>query len=916
MLDFKYHFKQPSQKSKLLFKYAKFPSELTSTLNMQFELGIYPLQFDHAEYAETDPNRERSLKVKSEVIRTQEAVKQLGSKSDAVRGSVHDTSHNAQKVFDQIPLRSLKEYNQMLFYFSRNDQTQQALDLFLYLCRSGLPIEGTTFSCILKVCASSSDAIVGRQVHCQCIKCGVLQDVSVGTALVDMYMKNEAVRDGRRVFDEMGERNVVSWTSLIAGYSSNGHNDRALELFCQMRVEGYMPNQYTATAAVGALANEGATETRFQIHTMVIKHGFETLTSVCNSLINMYSKSGMLRDARTIFNSMENKNSVSWNSMITGQVTNGQDLEAMEMFYYMQLSGVKLNQITFTTIIKSCASLKELGFIRQLHSMFLKSGHSTDQSIITALMAAYLKCKEIDDAFDLLSLMHGGQNVVSWTAMINGYLQSGSTEHAVNLFSQMRREGVKPNHFTYSTILKVQHAVSISQIHAEVIKVNYEKSSSVGTALLDAYVKVRNISDAVRVFEIIEAKDIIAWSAMIGGYSQIGETEGAVKTFIQLAKEGTRPNEFTFSSIINACASPTASVEQGKQFHGYAIKMRLNNALCVSSALVTMYSKRGNIESAYEVFKRQGERDLVSWNSMISGYAQHGHAKKALEVFEKMQKQNLEVDAITFIGVISACTHAGLVDEGQSYFNLMVNDHRINPTIEHYSCMVDLYSRAGLINKAMDIINGMPFPPCATVWRTLLAACRVHRNMELGKLAAEKLISLQPQHSAAYVLLSNMYAAAGKWQERANVRKLMEKRRVKKEAGYSWIEVKNKTHSFLAGDLSHPLSDRIYSKLADLNTRLKDAGYQPDTNYVFHDVEDEHKEAILSQHSERLAIAFGLIATAPEVPIQIVKNLRVCGDCHNFIKLISLIEQRYIVVRDSNRFHHFKEGMCTCGDYW
>lgn len=829
----------------------------------------------------------------------------------------HDSSQNAHQPFDEMPLREdIKKYNQLLFYFSRNDQTMDALHLFVGLCRSGLPIEGPILSNVLKVCASSCNGLVGRQVHCQCIKYGLLHDVSVGTALVDMYMKNVCVKDGRRVFDEMEERNVVSWTSLLSGYSWNGYNDHVLELFCEMRVEGYMPNHYTVSTVIGALANHSAVEVGIQIHAMVVKHGFETMTPVCNSLINIYSKSGMLRDAGAVFYGMESKDCVSWNSMISGQVVNGHDLEALEMFYCMQLAGVMPTQTTFVSIIKSCSNLKRLDFVGLLHCRTLKSGYSNDQGILTALMNAYFKCKEMDYAYDLLSLMSGGQNVVLCTAMINGYLQNGDTEHAVNLFSQMRKEGVKPNHFTYSTILKVQNPGFLSQIHAEVIKANYEKSSSVGTALLDAYVKRGNIYDAIKVFEVIDAKDIIAWSAMIAGYAQTSETEEATKIFLQLAREGIKPNEFTFSSIINACASSTASVEQGKQFHACAIKMRLNNALCVSSALVTMYSKRGNIESAHEVFKRQGERDLVSWNSMISGYAQHGHANKALAVFEEMQNQNIEADAITFIGVISACTHAGLLDQGQHYFNMMVNDNHIKPTMEHYSCMVDLYSRAGLLDNAMGIINGMPFTPCTTVWRTLLAACRVHRNMELGKVAAEKLILLQPQHSAAYVLLSNMYAAAGKWQERANVRKLMDKRRVKKEAGYSWIEVKNKTHSFLAGDSSHPMSDQINSKLADLIIRLKDAGYQPDINSVFHDVEDEHKEAILSQHSERLALAFGLIATVQEVPIQIVKNLRVCGDCHNFIKLVSLIEQRYIVVRDSNRFHHFKGGSCSCGDYW
>ncbi|OIW15808.1 hypothetical protein TanjilG_04343 [Lupinus angustifolius] len=824
--------------------------------------------------------------------------------------------HIAHHMFDQTPLRTLNDYNHLLFRYSRNDQTQDAINLFVTLCRSGLPFDASTMSCFLKICASNFDGVMGKQVHCQCVKCGLVQDVSVGTSLVDMYMKTEAVRDGRRVFDEMSERNVVSWTSLLAGYSWNGLSDRAWELFCEMRVDCCMPNQYTISTVIAALVNEGMVGIGIQVHAIVVKHGFEALTPVCNSLINMYSKSGMLGDARAIFDNMENKDFVSWNSMIAGHVTNRQDLEAFKTFNRMLLSGVKPTYMTLASVIKSCASLKELGFVRRLQCRAVKGGFLSNQSVITALMVALSKCKEMDDAFSLFSLMHGGQSVVSWTAMISGYLQNGGTEQAVNLFSEMRREGVKPNHFTYSAILTVQLVVFISQIHAEVIKTNYEKSSSVGTALLDAYVKIGNINDAVKVFELIEAKDVIAWSAMLAGYAQAGETEEAAKIFLHLTREGTKPNEFTFSSIINACAAPTAAVEQGKQFHASALKMRFNNALCVSSALVTMYAKRGNIVSAHEVFKRQQERDLVSWNSMISGYAQHGQARKALEVFEEMQKQNLQVDAITFVGVFSACTHAGLVDEGQNYFNVMINDYQIDPTMEHYSCMIDLYSRAGMLEKAMNIVNEMPFPPGATVWRTLLAASRVHCNIELGKLAAEKLILLQPEDSAGYVLLSNMYAAAGNWQERTNVRKLMDKRKVKKEPGYSWIEVKNKTYSFLAGDSSHPLSDAIYSKLSELNIRLRDAGYQPDTNYVFHDIEEEHKETVLSHHSERLAIAFGLIATPPEISIQIVKNLRVCGDCHAFIKLVSLVEKRYIVVRDSNRFHHFKDGLCSCGDYW
>ncbi|CAN1252276.1 Pentatricopeptide repeat-containing protein At2g27610 [Linum perenne] len=429
------------------------------------------------------------------------------------------------------------------------------------------------------------------------------------------------------------------------------------------------------------------------------------------------------------------------------------------------------------------------------------------------------------------------------------------------------------------------------------------------TSLLTGYAQNGEIEEASKVFERISKKDIVAWSAMVAGYAQGGDTEGAVKTFVEMAKHGVEPNEYTFSSVVNACTAAMAPVQQGMQIHAWSIKSRRNDALCVCSALVTMYAKTGDIESANEVFRRQRERDLVSWNSMISGYAQHGDVEKALEVFKEMQILGMEMDGVTFISVISACTHGGLIDEGRRYFDEMVKEHRIEPTMEHYSCLVDLYGRAGQLEKAMEVINSMPFPPSATVWRTILGASRVHRNLELGELAAEKLIELQPGDSAAYVLLANMHAVAGNWKERTRVRKLMDVRNVKKEAGYSWIEVKNKTYSFLAADSSHPMSNQIYAKLKELGVKLKD-------DNVLLDVDDEHKESVLSQHSERLAIAFGLIATPRGTPLRVMKNLRVCGDCHAVIKLISAIEKRYIVVRDTNRFHHFKDGSCSCGDYW
>lgn len=822
----------------------------------------------------------------------------------------------ADILFDEIPQEDISHYNHLLFNYGRNGLNREALKVYAFVNRLDVSVDGCTVSCVLKASATLCNPVFGRQVHCQCVKNGLFEDVSVGTSLVDFYIKNDNLDDGKRLFDEIVDRNVVTWTSLLTGYAQKGMVWKVVEVFSMMRMEGVEPNPYTYAAIVGALANEGTTWAGAQVHGMVIKNGLDSTRVVGNALVSFYSKSRMLGAARDVFENSRCKDAVSWNGLISGLITNGLELDALELFYEMRLVGVKFTETTFMNIVKLCANLKELGFARQIHCQIVKSGFECFENIQTGLMVCYRKCCEMEDSVKMFSASGLAQSVVSWTAAIGGFVQNGRTAQAIDMFLQMRRENVRPNNYTYSTILSALPAIALFQVHAEIIKTSYGSLPSVGTALLNAYIQIRKIDEAAKIFEHIEEKDIVAWSAMLVGYALEDDTEGAVKLFSQLTKEGVTPNEYTFSGIINACAASLAATDQGKQFHAGSIKFAYNNAPIVSSALVTMYAKKGDIDAANEIFKRQQERDLVSWNSMISGYAQHGYGEKALQVFKEMQKRNMEMDEITFIGVISACTHTGLVKEGELFFEMMVKNLHISPTMEIYSCMVDLYGRAGMLDKAMALIDQMSFPAGVTVWRTLLSACRVHRNLELGTLAAERIISCHPQDSAAYVLLANLYAASGHWHNRSKVRKLMNDRKVKKEAGYSWIEVKNKTYAFVAGDDSHPSSDLIYTKLDELSSRLKDMGYQPDTNYALHDIEEEQKESILLRHSERLAIAFGLISIPCGIPIRIIKNLRVCGDCHTAIKLISKSEGREIVVRDSNRFHHFKEGLCSCRDYW
>ncbi|KAF7831179.1 pentatricopeptide repeat-containing protein [Senna tora] len=337
----------------------------------------------------------------------------------------------------------------------------------------------------------------------------------------------------------------------------------------------------------------------------------------------------------------------------------------------------------------------------------------------------------------------------------------------------------------------------------------------------------------------------------------------------------------------------------------------------LGTSLIEMYSKCGSIESALAVFKSIANKKLGHWTAIIVGLGMHGLAEKALESFQEMCKIGLKPNAITFIGVLNACSHAGLVDEGRQFFYMMINEYKIEPTIEHYGCFVDILCRAGYLEEAKNIIENMPMRPNKVIWMSLLGGSRNHGNLEIGEYAAYNLIEVDPDATGCYTMLSNMYAASGKWDKVSYVREMMKKRGVRKDAGYSFIEHRGKVHRFIAGDTSHPQNEKIYAKLSEMREKLKLVGHVPDTSQVLLYIEEEkEKEFELENHSERLAIAFGLINSENGTPIRIIKNLRVCNDCHSVTKLLSYIYNREIIVRDNSRFHHFKNGSCSCSDFW
>eukprot|EP01018_Ginkgo_biloba_P019749 Gb_26057 [translate_table: standard] len=530
----------------------------------------------------------------------------------------------------------------------------------------------------------------------------------------------------------------------------------------------------------------------------------------------------------------------------------------------------------------------------------------------------YARCGDIEDACQVFYSM-SKRDVVSWTAMISGYSLHGHDEKALNLFSQMQRADMKPNELTFSSVLSSCASLAAlkqgEQVHAHIIRTGFQSHVSVGNSLTTMYAKCGSIEPARQLFDKMPERDMVSLTAMIAGYAQHGNGEEALNIFSLMHRLVLKPNNFTFIGVLSSCAI-LAALREGKQLHADIIKTGYDSHISVGNTLVSFYAKCGSIENACQVFNTMPKKDVVSWNTIIKGYAQHGYGEEALQLFTEMQQTGMKPDCITFVGVLCACSHAGLVDQGCRYFNSMSQDYCLMPSLDHYGCMVDLFGRAGRLVEAEEFINNMPFEPDATVWGALLGACRIHKNLELGKCIAERLLELKPECPATHILLANMYAAAGRWNDAANVRKMMKDKGLKKQPGCSWIEVKNRVHSFLVGDRSHAQTEEIYAMLEGLAGQMKEAGYVPDTNFVLHDVDEEQKKDILSHHSEKLAIAYGLISTPPGTSIQISKNLRVCDDCHNATKFISKIVGREIVMRDANRFHHFKDGLCSCGDYW
>ncbi|XP_042496608.1 pentatricopeptide repeat-containing protein At4g08210 [Macadamia integrifolia] len=669
----------------------------------------------------------------------------------------------------------------------------------------------------------------GKAFHSHLIKFGFLKEVFIVNNLIAMYTDFRFLEDAQQLFDEAPKRNVVTWTTMISAFTYAGRPLEALRYFNWMSESGSeMLNSFTFSTALKACALLGSLELGKSIHGNIPKVTLDSDTVLMNTLLDMYVKCGRLCDAQKVFDGALSPNSNSWNTIIAGYSKEGRMVEALNLFQQMpepnvvswntiiagltlkesvqaleftstmHRKGIRFDQFTFPCVLKVCGSLHLLTVGQQIHCYVVKSGFDSDCYTGSALVDMYAKCTRVDEAtkfFDQYSRHEASvhDKLALWNSMLSGYVLNEHRDVALDLISKMHGSGAFLDSYTYSSVLKICiDLLNLSlglQVHGLIVTSGYELDCVVGSVLIDFYAKLGDTMHALLLFQMLPKKDIIAWSGLIAGCVKEGSHFLAFSLFKDMFFSDIEVDQFVISSVLKAC-SDLAGFESGKQVHTYSIKSGYEMEGVIVTSLIDMYSKCGEIEASLKLFSGVSNRDTACWTGIIVGCGQNGKPEEAIQFFQDMLKSGAKPNEITFLGVLSACRHVGLVGEAWNFFRSMGVEHGLEPCLEHYSCMVDLLGRAGCFDEAEKLVLSMPYEPDHNIWLSLLGACGIHRNVELGKRIGRHLLAVSPEDPSVYVTLSNIYCCLGLWEESSKLRYAM-KNLGTKEAGKSWIEVRS-----------------------------------------------------------------------------------------------------------------------------
>lgn len=688
--------------------------------------------------------------------------------------------------------------------------------------------EVSSLAALLQKCTSVTSLKRARQLHALILTTVTVnaQSPFLHNNVLSMYARCGSLGDSRMVFEKMPRRNLISFNALVAAYSrAPDYAVSALKFSTQIAVENLRPNGSTFTSLLQASYVLEDWLVGSQLHAQVAKFGFLNDQCVQTSLLGMYSNCGDLDSARNVFGWLVDKDVVAWNSIIFGNLKNEKVKEGLRLFDDMLGTGVTPTLFTYSMVLNACCRLGDYRLGQLIHTRVTVSNTLVDLTLHNALLDMYCNCGDTQAAFSLFTIMEK-KDLVSWNSMISGYGENEDGEKAMELFVQFKgMSPLKPDQYTFAAVISAMDVYLASDygkpLHAQVTKTGFENSVFVGTTLVSVYFKNGESEAAQKVFYSISEKDVVLWTEMITSHSRLADGNSAIKFYFEMCREGHKVDSFALTGALNACANLTI-LKQGEMIHSQALKTGYEVEMSVCGSLVDMYAKNGSIEAARFIFSQALEPDLKCWNSMLGGYSHHGMAEEAFQFFYEILKHGFKPDQVTFLSLLSACNHSGLVKRAKFLWNYMKEDG-IVPGPKHYSCMVHLLSRTELLDEAEEMIVKSPYyEDHLELWRTLLSSCVIHKNMRIGVQAAEQVLRLDAEDSATHILLSNLYATAGKWEGVVEIRRKIRGLKLEKDPGLSWLEAKNNDIKvFFSGIQSHPEIDEAQAVLHWLQGNMK-----------------------------------------------------------------------------------------------
>ncbi|KAF4360140.1 hypothetical protein F8388_000009 [Cannabis sativa] len=726
---------------------------------------------------------------------------------------------NEHHLFDQSTEADNASITRSMLCYLHKNLPYQSLQIFKDTLRMGFSrnVDEVMVALALKACRS--ELKIGCQVHGYAISSGFVSYTVVANSLMNVYSKNGQLESALCVFESLCYPDVVSWNTILTGFQKS---EDVLNFALQMNMNGVRFDPVTYTTILAYCSDHEDFLFGIQLHCLIMKFGLDCEVFVGNALISMYSRWDRLLEARRLFDEMPKKDLVTWNAMISGYTQEGDHgLEAILLFTEMVKGRMELDHISLTSAISACGHERNLVLGKLIHGLTMKLGYGTDVSVCNVLISTYSKCDVIEDA-KLVFQAINKRNVVSWTSMI-----SLNEDDALSLFNDMRLDGVYPNDVTFVGLI---YAISVRKlakegrtIHGFCIKTGFLSEQNVCNSLITMYAKFESMGDCLKFFEELNFRDITSWNSLISGCAQNGLYQKALQMFL-VAVTKSKPNNYTFGSALSAIAdAEDISLKYGQRCHSYLIKLGLNTDPIISAALLDMYAKRGSIHESQRVFDDTPTRSQFAWTAIISAYAGHGDYESMIKLFNEMEKEGERPDSVTFLSVLTACSRKGMVEMGRLIFDSMEKRYHIEPSPAHYSCMVDVLGRAGKLEEAREMVRMIPGQPSLSSLQSLFGACQIYGNVEMAEEIAEDLLALEPMESGPYVMISNLYAEKEEWEKVSMIRRIMKNKGVKKEVGFSWVDVgvSSCLHGFSSGDKSHPQSEEIRLIAKCLGSEMK-----------------------------------------------------------------------------------------------